>query len=263
MDTIAKRVLIGVAATGACFSLLSGSAMAVEDKPTGDLTMGVYSQYIWRGFEMSRDSVVIQPSMTVAYKGFSANLWGNLDTDPYSEGGDEPKNWNETDLTLAYGWDMDLVSLSVGYIYYSLDSVDDTQEFFVSATLATILNPTLTIYRDVDSYRGWYLTLGISHSIPIHEEITLDLAAQAGYLSADDASTYADPGDPNKSYRDFHDGTLSVGLTIPVTPHITVNPTLSYSFALSGDASDLLKEASKQKNDDNFVYGGISVSMTF
>lgn len=263
MRKMTRELLIGVATTGACLTMFSGMAVAEEDKPTANLTVGAYSQYIWRGFELSKDSIVIQPSMTLAYKGFSANLWGNLDSDPYSDTTDESKNWNETDMTLTYGWDMDPVAFSVGYIYYALDSVDDTQEFLASAALKTILKPTLTIYRDIDSYQGWYISLGVAHSFPVHEAITLDLGAQASYLTADDESTYADPSDPNDAYNNFHDGMLSVGLTIPVTTYITVNPKLSYTFALSNDAQELLKASSKDGNDDQFFYGGVSVTMAF
>lgn len=266
MSKIAKKLLIGVAATGACLTMFSGMAVAEEEKPTANLTMGAYSQYIWRGFEMSKDSIVIQPSMTVAYKGFSANLWGNLDTDPYViDDENASNNWTETDMTLAYGWDMDPVALSVGYIYYGLDSCDDSQEFYASASLKTILKPTLTIYRDIDSYQGWYVTLGVSHSIPVHNDITLDLGAQVSYLSADDASTYHVSDTPDDSYSDFHDGVLSLGFTIPLNTYITINPKLVYSFALSNDAEDVISNnyAAIGSGDENFIYGGVSVSMAF
>jgi uncharacterized protein (TIGR02001 family) len=263
MNKIAKKLLVGVAATGACFTMFSGMASAEEEKPTANLTVGAFSQYIWRGFEMSKDSIVIQPSMTVAYKGFSANMWGNLDTDPYVMDDNASNNWTETDLTLAYAWDMDPVAFSVGYIYYGLDSVDDSQEFYASAALKTILKPTLTIYRDVDSYQGWYVTLGVSHSIPVHNDITLDLGAQVSYLSADDASTFAVSDSPDDAYSDFHDGVLSVGFTIPLCSYATINPKLVYSFALSNDAEDVISNLSKQGDDDNFIYGGVSVTMTF
>jgi uncharacterized protein (TIGR02001 family) len=263
MSKIARKVLAGVAVTGVCLSMFSGMACAEEDKPTANLTVGAYSQYIWRGFEMSKDSVVVQPSMTVAYKGFSANLWGNLDTDPYSDTTDESNNWNETDMTLAYGWEMGPAAFSVGYIYYALDGMEDTQELFASAALKTILKPTLTVYRDTDFYPGWYTTLGISHSFPVQGDITLDLGAQASYLAADEASTYADPGDANDAYNNFHDGVVSVGLTVPVNTYITVSPKLSYTFALTNDAEDLIKASSKDGNDSNFIYGGVAVSMAF
>jgi len=263
MRTISAKVWLKGIAAGLCLTTFSGLAIAEEEKPTANLSMGAFSQYIWRGFEMSKDSIVFQPSMTVAYKGFSANLWGNLDADPYSTDTDESVNWNETDMTLAYGWEMDPVAFSVGYIYYALDALDDSQEIFASAALKTILKPTLTVYRDFDAYEGWYITLGVAHSFTIHNDITLDLGAQGSYLSADDETTFADPNDSSSAYSDFHDGTLSAGLTIPVSNLIVVTPKISYTFALSGDAKDLIGGASKEGDDDNFVYGGISVSMSF
>jgi len=39
--------------------------------------------YYSKGVANSRNSIVIQPSVTVGYKDFSINLWGNLDTNPY------------------------------------------------------------------------------------------------------------------------------------------------------------------------------------
>ena len=260
MSGVTKKVLVGVAVAGVSLAMFTGMACAEEERPTADLTIGAYSQYIWRGFEMSRDSIVVQPSMTVAYKGFSANLWGNLDTDPYSDATDESNNWNETDLTLAYGWEMGPAAFSVGYIYYALDG-DDTQEFFVSAALNTLLTPTLAVYRDTDFYPGWYATLGISHSFPVSGDITLDLGGQVSYLAADEAETYAE-ADGSK-YSNFHDGVVSVGLTVPVNTYITVMPTLSYTFALSNDAEELMRASSKKGNDDNFFYGGVAVSMAF
>lgn len=262
MKSISRKLMRGVTVAGVCLSLFSGVALAAEeDKPTANLTMGAYSQYIWRGFEITQDSVVIQPSMTVGYKGFSANVWGNLDTDPYSTDSEESSNWNETDLTLSYGWAMGPVAMSVGYIYYSLDAASDTQEFFVGATLDTLLKPTLTVYRDTDFYPGWYTTLGVSHSFPVMNDITLDLAGLVSYLAADEATSYADADGDN--YSNFHDGTISMGLTVPVAKYITITPKLSYTFALSGDAQDIMKSVSKDGDDDNFIYGGIAVSMAF
>ena len=265
MGEVAKKLLVGVAATGVCLSMLSGMAFAEEDKPTANLTVGAYSQYIWRGFELSKDSVVVQPSMTVAYKGFTANLWGNLDTNQYATtAADETNKWNETDMTLAYGWDMGPATFSVGYIYYALNPSSDTQEVFASAALNTLLKPTLTVYRDIDAAPGWYTTLGISHSFPVKDDITLDLGAQASYLKASTSSPYKEADGSN--YSGFHDGVLSVGFTVPVNKYITVSPKLSYSFPLSNDAKDLLKSANFAtvgKSDDSFVYGGVAVSMAF
>jgi len=142
-----------------------------------------------------------------------------------------------------------------------LDAAEDSQEFFASAALNTLLKPTLTVYRDTDYYPGWYATLGVSHSFPVQGDITLDLGAQVSYLAADDSSPYKE-ADGSK-YSNLHDGVLSVGLTVPVNKYITVSPKLSYTFALSDDAEDLMRTSSKDGSDDNFLYGGVAVSMAF
>ena len=46
---------------------------ATVDRPAVNITTSFYSHYIWRGYELSHDSFVIFPSVTVSYKGFSLN----------------------------------------------------------------------------------------------------------------------------------------------------------------------------------------------
>ncbi|MEW6502204.1 MAG: hypothetical protein ACOY8P_06775 [Thermodesulfobacteriota bacterium] len=262
-----RGIVLGLAGLG----MVASTAVAEEAKPTADLTVSALSQYVWRGFAYSKDSIVLQPSMTVGYKGFSANVWGNLDTDRWEGTDVGTDNWTETDLTLSYSWTMGPASLSAGYIYYALDpyvSTSDTQELFLSATLNTLLSPTLKVYRDIDHFAGWYATLGVSHSLPIKGDIALTLGAQASYLAADEASSYADPDDATDEYNNFHDGLLSASVKIPVNQYVSVTPQVYYSFPLSSDAEDLLKatnatNAGIGRADDNFVYGGVAVSLAF
>ena len=54
--------------------------VADEDRPELSADAAFLSQYVWRGYGLSKDSLVIQPSITAAFKGFALNLWGNLDT---------------------------------------------------------------------------------------------------------------------------------------------------------------------------------------
>ncbi len=249
---------------------------AEEEKPTANVTVMAMSKYVWRGFELSKDSIVLQPSMTVAYKGFSANIWGNEDTDVYlPQDGSvdaDTNNWTETDFTLAYDWSVGPVGLTAGYIYYSLIGLD-SQEVFGRATLHTLLTPTLTVYRDYDHFTGWYATLGVSHTLPLTEKIGLNLGAQVGYLAAEDDSSYPEfDGVGNATtdaYSGFHDGLLIASVAIPVTEYITVTPMLNYSFPLTSDAGDLIESWSQEvangqaHGDNDFIYGGVSVSMAF
>ena len=98
------------------------------------------SAYIWRGQELSRDSVVVQPAATLSYKGFSVNIWGNLDTKPYSATDAKyGAKYTETDFTISYSRKLGIVQLGGGYIYYALGAPYaggtaplDSQELFVT-----------------------------------------------------------------------------------------------------------------------------------
>jgi hypothetical protein len=258
-------------------------AMAEEEKPTGDATVSVLSQYIWRGYELSRNSIVVQPSMTIGYKGFSANLWGNLDTRPYYSGTDPDKSysstWNETDMTLSYSKTIGLFNLGGGYIYYGLGALNpdaakrmDSQELFVSAGLNTILSPTLTVYKEIDHYHNWYFLMGVSHSFEFNKMISLKLAATASYLLSTDETTYPKFDEnalaTSEKFSNFHDGNLTVSLPIKATSYITLTPTISYVFPLTDDAKNEMKGfalsgKTPADRDSSYIYGGLTMSLSF
>jgi hypothetical protein len=254
---------------------------AEEEKPTGDLTSAVLNQYVWRGYELSRNSVVIQPSMTIGYSGFTANIWGNLDTKPYSPASASyTGTWNETDLTLSYSKTLGLFTVGGGYIYYSLASMNkdaadrnDSQELFATVSLNTLLSPTLTVYKEIDHYRNWYFQLGISHVVEFSNMVSLKLAASASYLLSTDADTYpkfdSSAAATTDKFSNFHDGSLSASLPIKATDRITITPTLSYIFPLTGDAKDEMKGLGlkgttlSSERDSSFIVGGVTVSFAF
>ncbi|MDD3845862.1 MAG: hypothetical protein PHC90_05815 [Syntrophorhabdaceae bacterium] len=210
--------------------------------------MGVYNRYIFRGYEIGKSGLVIQPSLTASYKGFSASFWGNVDTNQRStktadfsaESRAFKKGWNETDLTLSYTYAIDKLSLTGGYIFYGTKYCDETEELFGSIAYDILSKPTLSIYRDITSYKGTYINLSFAHSIPVHKQITLDLGASFGYFvgESDYWKTYErSTGDYTGSkYKGLHDGMVKAGLTIPVTKSFSIQPVVQYWFPLSGDA---------------------------
>jgi hypothetical protein len=256
----------------AFFMLFFGPAnlWAEEESPSASADVAILSKYVWRGQELSRGSIVIQPSMTVSYLGFSGNIWGNLDTDKYVESGEDHK-WNETDFTLSYGKGFGMLSVEGGYIYYALDGVDDTQEIFMSLGLDTLLTPSFTVYKDIDNARSWYFLLGISHALEITEKVSLELSGSISYLLSDDKDAYPEIDNyvsTGDEFENFHDGVISASLPITVTKYMTLTPTVSYTFPLSDDASDEMEWRSagfraKTDGDENFIYGGVIVSMAF
>jgi hypothetical protein len=242
---IMKKLLLIAAVT---FIFGSSSALAGEDSPTASASAAFLSEYVWRGYELSKDSMVIQPSMTIGYKGFAFNAWSNLDTDA---GGSA--DLNETDLTTSYDTKAGSFGLGAGYIYYGLAG-NDTQEFYVKASYDTLLAPTLIIYKDINSFPGYYINLGLSHSINLTDAIALNLSSGFGYyISQTDSIVEAGT---NNRYNGLQDGLISAGLSIPVGKYITVAPALSYSFALSDKAKALLGNSSS-------MYGGVVFSFSF
>jgi hypothetical protein len=252
-----------------------------EDKVTGEIDLSVLSAYIWRGYEQSRNSVVVQPAVTASYKGFSLNVWGNLDTRPYSAAdANYAANYTETDYTISYSKKFGILQVTPGYIYYGLGAPYaggtaplDSQELFLTLGLDTILQPTLTAYKEIDHYRQWYFLLGVSHTIEFNKIISLKLAASASYLLSTDETTYA-KYDNNSlpttdKYNNFHDGTASISLPIAVYKTLSVTPSVSYVFPLCDDARYEMRAYGKQgaanpsDRDSSYLYGGVTLSYTF
>jgi hypothetical protein len=258
-EKMKQTMKLGIAIAAA--AILTGQTVihAEEaEKPTASVDLGMFSKYVWRGFELSKDSMVIEPSVTIGYKGFSLNVWGNLDTDSQVYDG---AKYNETDLTLSYAKSVGMVKLTGGYIYYGLDGITDSQEVFGSVTLNTILSPTISVYREIASLPAWYVNVGVSHSIEVVNKITFDMAASAGYYFSDD-SAFSEAKSPDSKYRQLHNGLVSAGFTIPFGEYFSVKPMLAYSFPLSSKAEDNIKAASLS-DESSFLYGGVTLSMAF
>ena len=225
-----------------------GATLAHTVKPetspvSGSATVGVFNRYIFRGYELSNSSFVVQPAISVSYKGFSATLWSNIDsnvngtqsvTNANYLSNTGKKDLNETDFTLSYTYVIDKLSLTGGYIYYGTDYTAETDEVFVTIAYDTLLKPTLSVYRDINEYGGTYFNFSIAHSLPVYKEITLDLGASAGYFAGSDdywktyeSSTAAYTG---KKYSAFHDGMLKAGFTIPVAKNVNIQPVAQYWF---------------------------------
>ena len=222
-----------------------GSLYAEEPEVSGSASVDVMSNYVWRGFKLS-DGLVIQPLVGITYGSFGANLWANYDTDLNEH--------NETDLTLSYSFSMDKFSFDAGYIYYALDSVDDTQEIYLSVGYDTLLSPALAVYYDFDEGDGAFVIASIGHDFELEKDISLSLGASVSYNMESEYSI----GD----YSGFHNGELSVSVSVPVGKNITIGPMIAYSFPLSNDAEDAF-EAISDDGDKDIVYGGINVTLSF
>ncbi|MBF0536908.1 MAG: hypothetical protein HQL03_01500 [Nitrospirae bacterium] len=239
-------------------------------KPTVAMTLGLLNRYIFRGYELSTKSLVIQPDILVSLQGFSLEYWGNLDTKEratQSFAPDRPdrESYNETDLTLRYTKSFDKLSLTAGYTYYGLQYAKQTQEVFVLGSYDVPSNPTISIYRDIDGYPGTYFNLKFSQSFPVYKyngnDITFDAGACFGYEagSSNFWSTLSSSGKYTGSrYNALHDGMISGGFTIPLAKNLNIQPLVQYWYPLSNKAHREIKGLSYNPNgklDSTVVYG--------
>lgn len=80
----------GLALLIACFA---ASAAVAQDNVEGTVSADFVNQYIWRGQDLG--DVSVQPTLGVAYKGFSLTAWGSV-------GLSDNSDTKEFDLTAAY-----------------------------------------------------------------------------------------------------------------------------------------------------------------
>jgi hypothetical protein len=249
---------------------------AKEEAPpavTGTATIGVFNKYVFRGYELSKNSVVFQPSLSASYKGFSANFWGNIDSSQHATQNFGPddghKSFNETDLTLSYTKAIDKLSLTGGYIYYGTKYADETEEVFATVAYDMLGKPSLSIYRDINKYIGTYINFSLAHSIKLGGDVTLDLGASAGYQIGD--SNYWKTFDPatgdrtGSKYQAFHDGMVKAGLTVPITKNVSFVPVIQYWFPLSGKAKRHWGDDSYNPNGylKSLFVGGANLNYSF
>ncbi len=253
-ETMPKRIGKAVFVAIIFYLSLGYTIIQAEEtkKPAASADIALLTQYVWRGFGLSDDSLVIQPAATVEYYGVSLNLWSNLDTDYYAATSDQGNfQLTETDVTLAYCRDFGPLSTGVGYIYYGLDAAADSQEIYISLGMNVLFSPGFTVYREMAYYPGWYFNLGVAHSIELTKSgIALDISGAIGYLDADGAGGY------------LCDGLISLGLTLPVSDYFSLGPMIYYSVHLSEKAYDAI-EAGSADGGANHVYGGATLSFEF
>jgi hypothetical protein len=219
------------------FLLTLPSYLYAEEKVEGSASVSFMSSYVWRGFQLSDDELVIQPSVGINYKGFSANLWSNYNTDTTEE--------DETDYTLDFSNAIGKVGYSFGYIYYALSgaSIEDSQEIYGSLSYDTILSPSLTVYRDFDEFLSTYIVFSVGHDITV-ADFSVSAGASISYYFYDNAED------------DWQNFEVSLSTSIPVGNHFSIDPMVAYSAGLYEDES-----AGTELGDE--FYGGVTVAFNF
>ncbi|MFA7535645.1 MAG: hypothetical protein WCY68_06125 [Desulfuromonadales bacterium] len=226
-------------------ALVAGLMMACTSpalglEVSGDVYVSVFSDYIWRGFDLTgEDNFVIQPGADVSVGSFTVSWWGN-----FSENTGE---MNEVDLTLDYRLDInDRIAVSFGNILYDIDGATDTHEIYAGLGVNALLSPSLFLYYDYDEFDGnIFAVLSIGHSFDVTDSLGLNFGAAASYLNDDDIKE-----------RWFHNAELSAGVDFAATDQITISARALYSTPLSDAAEDFAEI------DDEFT-AGLTVALAF
>jgi opacity protein-like surface antigen len=243
-----KKFILAVLAL-AVFATPAAAAIEVE----GDVYAGVYDKYMWRGFNLSASQPVLQMGTDISAKGFTFSYWTN--TQLSGAGHDEI---TETDVVLDYSFDVnEMLSVSVGDIYYNFNVPGNTHELYLGLALNTILAPSLTIYYDYDAasggaadgsdLAGLYYTLAAGHDIELAENMGLSVGAA---LSYNDESPFVG------EYSEMHNYELSVGLSYALNDQVSIDASGIYSDAISDEAELAI-------GDDGESTGGVSITLVF
>ena len=247
-----KMIVMGFALS----LLVSPPAARAEDAAgAGSFSAAFASRYVWRGQVLS-EGVVAQPTIGVTLGGFSANLWSNVDLDN-AEANDDGIVMNETDLTLSYTMPVGPVSVTGGIVYYDTESTD-TQEIFLTCAAKTLLNPSLSLYYDIDDGKGGFAVLAVSQGFPAGP-FSLTAGASVGFNLSDKAMGLNADG---KDFTGLYYGEVSLATSIPLFGKVTIDPRIAYSSALGDDGAEAIESVSVGGRK-NIFYGSIAVSLSF
>jgi hypothetical protein len=235
------------------------------------------------------------PTITISYKGFGLNVWGDYDTHYEGTG---HKEWWETDFVFTYSnnlgniprlgsmWDkFKNFNYTIGYIYYDTNAdnytyntyvtrlgkviktetyhpgTGDNEEIYAILGYSMFGNPTVSVWRQIEDGEEWYFNFALSQNFPIcpapwAKDWSIDVGAWISYY--DREANYE-----KTAYSAMHDGNVWVALNIPLNKYFTLSPTIQYSAPLSNNAKQELEAGSFSGEASRFLYGGLVFKVAF
>lgn len=170
--------------------------------------------------------------------------------------------FTEHDFTLDCSGDVpgiDWLDYSVGVIHYRFPSIGHTTELYWGFALDAPLNPSVTVYHDIDEIDGTYISLGLSHSIDKIVELTpgLPVGMEIG------ASLGIGDSDYNKGYwgvNDARPNNLAFSIAFPMEiAGWTFAPSINYVTLVS----DSIRRSDAFARESDYFFTGLSLSKSF
>lgn len=243
-------------------SFLSTSVFAL-DEVAFDLSADYYGKYIWRG-QNQDDDPAFQPGFSATFKGFTAGIWGSLETTDIH---DSKGEFREVDYYADYSADVpgiEGLGFSIGAIYYDFPNttVPSTTELYWGFSLDTLLSPSVTFYHDIDEADGLYISAGIGHSFDFGEDVpvAIDLGASLGWGDGSYNKYYWMDSVTELPIKDsgFNDLSLSASFPFEVGGW-SITPSVNYVMLVDSD----IKSADTYNKDSSAFFVGIGFSRGF
>ena len=209
-----------------------------EGKNSVVSTVDFYSDYLFRGINFF-DGLVFQPSLTFShttedYGTFSAGLWSSIAAQAGSEA---TPRFFEIDYILTHNIEFDSLSISTGHLMYTFpdddDGFDNFNEYFISTTWLTTLNPTFYFGH---TYRGpafEYYELSFSEPITpteLDEKLTITPYIAFGWVTS------------GRPYYADDDGLAQItgGVSFDVIAgDFTISPSVQFTRGFDPNGSDV------------------------
>jgi Bacterial protein of unknown function (Gcw_chp) len=273
-DTM-KRAL----GTALLFAGLSALPQSLRAQAEVGADLALYSSYVWRGLSLTNKPVA-EPAVYLTFPAGKASVtvggWTNFDLGKYDDvendisesGGLSAFNLSEFDPYAEVSFPVGKATLTgglTGYIYPNdvdeapnggLGSDANTWEIYGKASFEVPLSPEFSIYYDVDKIKGAYMEGSVSHSLPVGENLSVDVGALAG-LSA--GQGIPDDPDTDESFNFADDGLTHVDLSagLPLTAgQFSITP--EFHFVIGVD--DAVKVTGPLDESDVKIWLGGTIS---
>ncbi len=263
----------------AVLALATGARAQEEaaEEPEPAFTIGadlaLNSRYMFWGLTLS-NKPVWQPDLWVSWSGFTLGVWGNFEIDDQSDasdfttGGDRTGN-TEIDYWLEYAHQFGAAATKFGVVRWTYNEDNtgtlapyatqenfpgldngpdiDSTEIYAAVTFSEApLSPNLTLYYDIDLYRGLFGWVSFSHGFDIKGK-TLTLGALGGFTVGQD--NFGDEDIPLFADEGVTHADLSVSMAFPAGAFtITPNAHLQFNF------DDATRITSGTETDDDVVF---------
>ena len=252
--------------TAAC-GIAQENAPDVKENADGslvyaNLTLGVYSAYVWRGMVLN-DEPVWQPNATLGanlqdYGKIYTDFWLNFDATARNRrasfGG-----MNQINYRAGYEVELGDFTLGAGHIWFTYpqangpDYAHSTREVF--ATLAynnEVVVPFIEGYYDYNVAEGVYAIVGLRKEVQVADQ--LSVGAEVSLGGGSDGMTGYYFGQEGKMW--LTDGNAALFAKYDLTDNLFVGARLAWMSLID----DRLKGICHR---DNIIWGGISLGASF